>query len=366
MALGVSAYLCSCFAAIYGKRLVFLFTTVLMIATCCWGAAANTYNSFLGARIMQGLGMGGFFALAGTASINDLFFVHQRGFRVGLWNFAVIVSVNITPIISGYIIVDLSWRWCFWILVITLGVLLDSVAALEKTHLGDGALPEIGTGSISQHASLWRRVLGLENLEIKDQSRIFRLCISPLLLLRHPAAVWGSLMWAVTFTWVIIQGAVATQIFGYSPLIGAALGTLFGGWSSDEVAKVLALRNNGVYEPEFRLLVIIPAFVTIVIRGFGLGGAISSELSPVICGVFLAFINFAVDKAGEAFGLAMLIKNAFAFGLTFMLNDYYADNGPRVFFFTWGALTVGVMLLTIPIYLFGKQIRAWADKNNIL
>lgn len=84
------------------------------------------------------------------------------------------------------------------------------------------------------------------------------------------------------------------NLVGVAPLIGAALGTLFGGWSSDEVAKVLALRNNGVYEPEFRLLVIIPAFVTIVIRGFGLGGAISSELSPVICGVFLAFINFAV------------------------------------------------------------------------
>jgi hypothetical protein len=49
-----------------------------------------------------------------------------------------------------------------------------------------------------------------------------------------------------------------------------------------------------------------------------------------------------------------------------MLNDYYTNNGPRVFFFTWGALTVGVMLLTIPMYIFGKQIRAWADKNNIL
>jgi len=54
MALGVSSYLCSCFAAVYGKRLVFLFTMVLMVAACCWGAAANTYNLFLGARIMQG------------------------------------------------------------------------------------------------------------------------------------------------------------------------------------------------------------------------------------------------------------------------------------------------------------------------
>jgi len=61
-----------------------------------------------------------------------------------------------------------------------------------------------------------------------------------------------------------------------------------------------------------------------------------------------------------------LIKSAFAFGITFMLNDYYTNNGPRVFFFTWGALTVGVMLLTIPMYIFGKQIRAWADKKNIL
>jgi len=68
--------------------------------------------------------MGGFFALAGTASINDLFFVHQHGFRVGLWNFAVIVSFNMSPIISGYVIVDLSWKWCFWILAISFGVLL--------------------------------------------------------------------------------------------------------------------------------------------------------------------------------------------------------------------------------------------------
>lgn len=40
--------------------------------------------------------MGGFFALAGTASINDVFFVHERGLRAGLWNFAVIVSIS-TP-----------------------------------------------------------------------------------------------------------------------------------------------------------------------------------------------------------------------------------------------------------------------------
>ena len=45
--------------------------------------------------------MGTFFSVAGTASINDVFFIHQRGSRAGFWNFAVIVSVNAAPVIMS-------------------------------------------------------------------------------------------------------------------------------------------------------------------------------------------------------------------------------------------------------------------------
>jgi MFS family permease len=55
MALGVSAYLCNSLATVYGTRLIFLFTTVLMLAACCWGAAARSYGSLIGARIVQGM-----------------------------------------------------------------------------------------------------------------------------------------------------------------------------------------------------------------------------------------------------------------------------------------------------------------------
>ncbi len=55
LALGVSSYLCSCLATIYGKRLIFLFTTVLLLVTCCWGAAATSYTSLLAARVFQGM-----------------------------------------------------------------------------------------------------------------------------------------------------------------------------------------------------------------------------------------------------------------------------------------------------------------------
>jgi hypothetical protein len=317
--------------------------------------------------------MGGFFALAGTSSINDIFFVHQRGLRVGLWNFAVIVSVNIAPIISGYIIVDLSWRWSFGLLSIFFAVVLICViflfpeAAFERhaqlcmsvvsitsgnesqsdavVHVGEKGLTDKSTtrsnhgiGSTSERRSRWNAAIGLNGFEIQDQSRLFILLFKPFLLLRHPAVIWGCCMWAVTFTWVIIQGAVASQIFtpppyslsptavgnliGIAPLIGSALGTFLGGWSCDIIAKLMVRRNNGMYEPEFRLVIIMPSLIAVAIGGFGLGFAVEKGLNVVVCGVFLAFVNFAVgmactgivtytndvcqDKAGDSFGLAMV------------------------------------------------------------
>jgi hypothetical protein len=60
------------------------------------------------------------------------------------------------------------------------------------------------------------------------------------------------------------------------------------------------------------------------------------------------------------------MKSAFAFGLTFVFNNYYASVGPKVFFSTWGGLTVGVTLTTFPLYIYGKRIRSWALRKDIL
>jgi hypothetical protein len=49
-----------------------------------------------------------------------------------------------------------------------------------------------------------------------------------------------------------------------------------------------------------------------------------------------------------------------------MLNDYYAMHGARAFFFTWRGITVGVTATMFPLYLYGKQIRAWAERKHLL
>ncbi|EEU43803.1 uncharacterized protein NECHADRAFT_89568 [Fusarium vanettenii 77-13-4] len=401
MALGVSAYVCGPLTTLWGRRLVFLFTTLIMVFGCVWAGSAKSYNSLLGARIFQGLGMGTFFSVAGTASINDVFFIHQRGSRAGLWNFAVIVSVNAAPVISGYVITGLSWQWSFRLLAISFALafvfsfFLMPETLFDRDSVVTGVEPSI---FVSGHLEAKRPdspapgTLGSvgDHVQMQPVTQLIPILLRPLGLPRHPAIVWACAMWSVTYSWVIIQGAVADQIFrappynlsptsvglliGIAPLVGSAIGTILGGWMCDWVAQLMVKRNDGVYEPEFRLVVFVPTLITIIIGSFGLGMAIAGGLSIWVCAVFLGFLNFGVGvgctgivaysndvcqhRAADAFGVTMLVKSAFAFGLTFMLNDYYAEHGAKAFFFTWGALTSGTILTTIPLYIFGKQIRA--------
>lgn len=257
---------------------------------------------------------------------------------------------------------------------------------------------DIGIGSVIETSLMWKRVLGVETVKMGNTKEMATALISPLLLLRHPAVVWGCLMWMANFSWIIIQGSIATQIWtappynmsatavgnlvGIAPLIGSVLGCLIGGTLSDLISQMTAKRNNGVFEPEFRLIICLISLVTITIGTFGLGEAIERGFDAIITGVLLAILNFAVGvgctaivtylndtcqhRSGEAFGLAMLVKSAFAFGLSFVVNDYYAAKGPRVFFITFGAMSVGLTMLTLPLYVWGKQIRAWSEKRSII
>ncbi|KAI1051483.1 hypothetical protein LB506_002971 [Fusarium annulatum] len=408
LGMGVSCFFLAVVSDLWGRRIIFVVTSILLVVTHIWAAVSQGYESLLAARVFQGVAMAPFFSLAGTSSVNDVFFLHQRGRRVGLWNFAIIVSVNIAPVISGYLIVDMGWRWAFWFLAVAFAVGLAMVVFFlpeTKWHRDEITSSVVGEEKTDEKAvraeetpveiaPLWRKICGVQHLQFASAKELLPSLARSILMLRHPAVVWGCIMWSMTFTWVIVLGAVADQIFGappYSldatqvglvigiaPLVGSALGTLISGWMSDLAAHYMSAFNGGLYEPEFRLVVIIPSAITIAIGAFGLGDAIEHAKSTMVCCVYLALINFGVgagctgivtytndvcmDRAGSAFGLAMLIKSSFAFGLTFMLNDYYATKGPMVFFSTWGALTLGICLTTVPLYVFGKRIRSWMGR----
>jgi MFS family permease len=114
-----------------------------------WGGAATSYNSLLGARILQGFGvsmfesgkhdcfsrqrMGFCFVYADLwnkvmfAVIGDLYYVHERGTRVAALTIAISGVANLLALLSGLITDRLGWRWNFWMLAIFLGLGLGLV-----------------------------------------------------------------------------------------------------------------------------------------------------------------------------------------------------------------------------------------------
>lgn len=72
------------------------------------------------------------------------------------------------------------------------------------------------------------------------------------------------------------------------------------------------------------------------------------------------------QQAAEAFAVMNFVKNMFAFGLTFYANDWIATQGVRDCFFAIGGITVGVVLLTVPMYAFGKKARSFTHRHRLV
>jgi hypothetical protein len=108
--------------------------------------------------------------------------------------------------------------------------------------------------------------------------------------------------------WTIFIGVLVAAIFigppyfwgevkaGYAytgAFIGALCGFAISGLLADSSVKYLTRRNHGVYEPEFRILLVIPMLIVggIGLFGFALtaGNVISGEFSYIVPLVFFGF-----------------------------------------------------------------------------
>jgi hypothetical protein len=113
MGLGVGSVLASPTAIIFGKRPVYLFGAIMFIATSVWCAASPTFNSLLVARVFQGISVSPVECLP-SATISEIFFLHERAFRIGIYTLLLLGGKNLVPLVSAAIIQSLEWRWVFW------------------------------------------------------------------------------------------------------------------------------------------------------------------------------------------------------------------------------------------------------------
>jgi MFS family permease len=113
MGLGLGSVIASPTAILFGKRPVYLFSAMLFILSAVWCALAPTFTQLIVARILQGIAVSPVECLP-SATIAEIFFLHERAFRVGIYTLLLLGGKNLVPLVSAVIINSLEWRWVFW------------------------------------------------------------------------------------------------------------------------------------------------------------------------------------------------------------------------------------------------------------
>ena len=88
------------FQTAFGRCPVLLLSTLICLASNIWRAEAQTHRSFMGARVLNGIGAGPA-ETAQPAIIADVMFLHERGAYNTLYFTFYFGSLMVGPIISG-------------------------------------------------------------------------------------------------------------------------------------------------------------------------------------------------------------------------------------------------------------------------
>ncbi len=120
---------------LYGRRLFFIAGLVIFMLGSVAAGAAQDFWWLVGARAIQGLGMGTILPLAQTI-LGDIVSARERGRYVGyLGGVFGIASVS-GPLVGGWVTDNFSWRWLFYInLPLGIAALAFVIVFLHLPHV---------------------------------------------------------------------------------------------------------------------------------------------------------------------------------------------------------------------------------------
>ncbi len=98
----------------FGRRMVFLIGVVLFAATSLWCGLSGDVGQLLAARAGQGVA-GALLVPGSLAILTHYFPLSERGRAIGIWSAFTSISVAFAPLLGGWMIDVLSWRWIFFI-----------------------------------------------------------------------------------------------------------------------------------------------------------------------------------------------------------------------------------------------------------
>ncbi|KAL1653763.1 hypothetical protein SLS61_003547 [Didymella pomorum] len=121
LVLGFSNFIWVPISTSFGRRPVYLLSQLINFGTSIWRARANSYGSFMGACIVNGIGAGPAETIM-PEIIADIFFLHDRGKWNTLYWVVYMGSLMVGPIVSGSMTEDLGFRSFWWLNAGLIGV----------------------------------------------------------------------------------------------------------------------------------------------------------------------------------------------------------------------------------------------------
>jgi len=219
----------SAFSRKYGKRPVFLVSTLFDIIGTAVGQAKIDYKYLLAARIIQGFSTSAFESLI-VASVGDMYFVHERGLRIAVINFILNSASSLASIICGQVFQSLGWLWLFHMFQIFLvaqfilmflfcpestyirdsrydtdvvvNEKLEELVVIEQEHKAQEGEPGQGT---SEHVDVPRKKTFVQELAVwtgvYSHDNILKFLLGPFLSLLNPAACYAIIASGLLTSW---------------------------------------------------------------------------------------------------------------------------------------------------------------------
>ncbi|KAF2174058.1 hypothetical protein M409DRAFT_62222 [Zasmidium cellare ATCC 36951] len=330
-------------AMAYGRRGVYMASTLICTPIMVWTAYSSTAGEWYAHRILIGCANAAIESLP-EISIADLFFAHDRDTWMAVYVLVLFASSFVSPIIAGWFDVAYGWRWTMF-----LGAMISALAffillfGMEETTYyrhsieGEGfqnpSRSMTSTGSNDDKKPEKAQMVPISSIEhdasttspypkprtyLQKLKPFMRLSGRPTpkqvlwmmwrplpIILQFPNIAWSGFIYGINLSWYNVLNGTTSPVLSappynwsaaligciyVGPIIGSILGCLWSGWLADKWVLRLARRNGGIREPEQRLwpLAIAGVFTCAGLILWGVGAA------------------HGIHWLGLAFGLGML------------------------------------------------------------
>ena len=132
---GIAPMVLAPFSEINGRRPVFIATGLLFVVCQLGCALTQSFGGMLAARFFLGCGGSTFGTMVGGI-LADIWQTSERNTAMTLFTGATMFGTGLGPLISGFVTQNLSWRWVFYLQIISSGTLVALVTIFFKETRG--------------------------------------------------------------------------------------------------------------------------------------------------------------------------------------------------------------------------------------